>query len=973
MKFKFLILFFACLFVVFNVKSQTLKQDKNDDLTPKKWADSILNKLTVDQKIGQLFMIAAYSNKDEKHVLFIEDLIQKYELGGLIFMQGTPIKQAELTNRYQQKSKIPLLIGFDGEWGLSMRLKESYQYPWNMTLGAIRDNNLIEEFGKQLGIQHKRIGVHVNFAPVVDVNTNPLNPIIGNRSFGENKLNVAEKAIAFTKGIQSEGVMASAKHFPGHGDTDKDSHKTLPTISFDESRIDSVELFPYKKLIENDLKSVMVAHLHVPSLDTIKNLPSTLSYKIITGLLKEKLGFQGLIFTDALNMKGVINGSKPGEIELAAFLAGNDVLLFSEQIPEAIAKIKIAFESGLISAERLDYSVRKILESKYWVGLHHYKPIVLEGINDELNTVENEVLHRKLIENSITLLKNEKNIFPIQHLEKQKIAYVKIGDADHLPFINMLQNYAEVTPVDFTLNDSINEKLATFNLIIVGYHKADDNPWRNHKLNEQELILLEKLSKANNTLLTVFANPYSLLDIKNFQPFKSVFLAYQNSILSQEITAQMLFGAFETKGKLPVSIRNEFYEGYGLISNNISRLTYGIPEEVGMNRLKLQEIDSIAKYVINNDIAPGLQILVARDGKVIYQKSFGHHTYDNKQAVKSTDVYDLASLTKILATLPLLMELEEKGKIEIDDKLGHILPEYRDSNKRKITIAEMLSHNARLQAWIPLYTLTLDKEIKKPSSVYYNNSKNTDFKTEVAKNLYLRSDYQDSIYSIVEKSELLKKKEYKYSDLPYYIFKQYIEKQSHKPLNILVDEHFYDKLGANRLTYLPLQKIDSSAIVPSENDTYFRYQILRGYVHDMGAAMQGGVGGHAGLFGNANDVAKMMQLYLQKGFYGGQRYFKTNTLEKFNHRYFEEEGNRRGLGFDKPLINGGESNTCGCVSKESFGHSGFTGTFAWADPESKIVYVFLSNRTFPTMENNKLIKEEIRTKIQKIIQDAIVK
>lgn len=967
------LMFFILLIAASTTNAQTFKIENQEDLLQKKWVDSLLNTLSVEQKIGQLFMIAAYSNMDEKHYQSIENSIQQYQIGGLIFMQGTPLKQAELTNRYQQKSVIPLMIGFDGEWGLSMRLKESYQYPWNMTLGAIRDNNLVEEFGQQLGKQLKRIGVHVNFAPVVDVNTNPLNPIIGNRSFGENKINVAEKAIAFTKGIQRAGVLASAKHFPGHGDTDKDSHKTLPTINFSASRIDSIELYPYKELFKTGIGSVMVAHLHVPSLDAGKNIPSTLSYKIVTELLKENMGYRGLIFTDALNMKGVVNGNEPGAIELSAFLAGNDVLLFSEKIAEAIQKIKVEVDKGVISQERLNESVRKILEAKYWAGLNNFNPIELEGLQESINAIENEVLHRKLIANSVTLLLNKEENFPIRHFDKQRIAYVKIGDADHSSFLDMLQNYTSVTPVEIISKDAINNQLSEFNLVIVGYHKSDDNPWKNHKLNADEIELLKEISKHNKAILTVFANPYSLLDIASIQNFKSVVLAYQNSQLSQEITAQMLFGAHGIKGKIPVSIKNEFYEGHGLISSNLSLLSYGIPEEVGMNRLKLAEIDSIAQQVINQEMAPGMQVLVAKDGKIIFNKNYGFHTYDKKQVVKSDDVYDLASLTKILASLPLIMELEENGKLELDDKLSHLLPEFRDSNKRKITVKEMLSHHARLQAWLPFYTKTLVKETKKPDSIYYRTTKSKDFTLEVVKNLYLRSDYLDSIYAEIEKSDLLKKKEYKYSDLPYYILKKYIEKEFHKPLNKLVDEHFYNQLGANKLTYLPLHKMDSSAIVTSENDTYFRNQLLQGYVHDMGAAMQGGVGGHAGLFGNANDVAKMMQLYLQKGFYGGHRYFKTSTIDKFNHRYFENEDNRRGVGFDKPLINGGNSNTCGCVSPESFGHSGFTGTYAWADPESKLVYVFLSNRTFPTMENQKLIKEEIRTKIQKIIQEAIVK
>ncbi len=942
-----------------------------DTLAQTKWVDSVLNSMTIDAKIGQLFMVQAYSNKDEDHSIFIDSLIENYQIGGLIFMQGTPEKQAVLNNRYQSISKVPLLIGFDGEWGLDMRLENTYRFPWNMTLGAIRDNKLIEEFGIRLAKQCKRLGIHINFAPVVDININPENPIIGNRSFGENRENVTQKASAFIKGMQSQHVLANAKHFPGHGDTASDSHKTLPVLDFDFERLNSIELYPYKQLFKSDLTSVMVAHLSVKALEPNEELPTSLSYRVVTGLLKEKLNFHGLVLTDALNMKGAANFVLPGEIELTAFIAGNDILLIPEDVPAATAKIQNALDEKIISEERLDYSVRKILKAKYWAGLNKFKLVDLNNLQEDLNLISDELLHRKLVESSITLLKNESFVFPIQSLDKKKVAYVKFGDADNDDFVNMLKNYTEIEVVSSENLDELITKLESYNIVIVGYHKSNLNPWQDYKFHDKELVWLQEIARTNTVILDIFASPYSLLQLKTFKNINGILLSYQNSSISQEISAQMIFGALETKGKLPVSIKNEFGEGHGLISTSLKRLAYSIPEDVGLSSEKLKRIDSIANVVIREKMAPGLQVLVARKGKVVYNKSFGLHTNLDTIRVLNTDVYDVASMTKILATLPLIMELEEKKVIKLESTLGELLPKLKKTNKSILKVKEVLSHYGRLQAWVPFYLKTLDS-LKNPSSLYYSKEISNKFNLKVADNLFLRSDYKDSIIDIISKTELLNKPIYKYSDLSYYLFKNYIENYYRKDLNELTQEHFYKSIGANRTSYLPLNKFMKNSIVPTENDNYYRYQLIQGYVHDMGAAMQGGIGGHAGLFSNTNDVAKIMQLYLQKGFYGGKRYFLTKTMDKFNHRYYADKNVRKGIGFDKPQLIETEKATCGCVSDKSFGHSGFTGTYTWADPETEIVYVFLSNRTFPTAVNNDLVKHNIRTEIQQFIQDAII-
>jgi beta-glucosidase-like glycosyl hydrolase/CubicO group peptidase (beta-lactamase class C family) len=971
MKKKVLLVFFIGF--VLNLFSQSVDPLRAKDFEAQEiWVDSLMNSMTVDEKIGQLFMVQAYSNLDKKHEDFIAELITKYHVGNLIFMQGTPVKQAILNNKYQALSKVPLLIGIDGEWGLDMRLKNTFRYPWNMTLGAIRDNALITQFGDRVGALCKRLGTPINYDTVVDINTNPANPIIGNRSFGENKENVTNKSIAFTKGMQSVGVLASAKHFPGHGDTAKDSHHTLPVVNFDTQRLDTLELHPYKKMFDAGVASVMTAHLSIPKLESNPGLPSSLSPKIVTDLLKVKMGFLGLIITDGLNMKGAANYSTSSEIDVAAILAGNDLLLIPQDVPGSVQLIKTSLEIGILTEERLDLSVRKILSAKYLAGLNTYKPVVLEHLNEDLNALVDVLLHRKLVENSLTVIKNEKQFLPIRNIENKKIAYFSLGDDTGDHFVSMLKNYGKVDVISENNTAELIEKLKPYNLVVIGFHKSNAHPWKSYEFSLKELVQLQEVARTKRVVLAVFASPYSLLQVKSFTNIESIVVSYQNSKTAQELTAQLLFGALNAKGKLPVSINNVFVEGFGLSTQGLNRLGYSIPEDVGLSSEKLKAIEMTIDTIIKQKMAPGVQVLVARNGKVVYQKSFGHHTNDQKIKVKNSDVYDVASLTKILASLPLLMKAEEEGEISLNSSLQEMLPFFKNSNKDTITVKEILSHHGRLKSWIPFYKDTQDSITGKNLKQFYQSKRSNKFKIKVAEKIYLSKSYKDSIHKYIKEAAQRKKSGYKYSDLGYYIFKEVLEDKYKEPLASLVDKGFYHSLGANRMTYLPLLKFNKSEIVPTEKDDYYRNQLLHGNVHDMGAAMLGGVGGHAGLFSNANDIAKIMQMYLQKGFYGGKRYLKTETIHKFNKRYFSEEKVRRGLGFDKPQLNPNIKATCGCVSDKSFGHSGFTGTYTWADPASGIVYVFLSNRVYPTVDNDGLVKTNMRTKIQQIIQDAII-
>ena len=941
----------------------------NDFAGQRQWVDSVYNSLSLKQKIGQLFMVDAFSSKGKAEQNRLAKLIEEQEIGGIIFSKGGPVRQANMHNALQAKSNVPMLIAMDAEWGLSMRLDSTYAFPWNMTLGALQDKTLVKQTGAQIAKHCKRLGVHMNFAPVIDINTNPKNPIIGNRSFGETKENVSDKGILFMQGMQSQNVLASGKHFPGHGDTDKDSHKTLPSILFTKERIDEIELYPFKKIIKEGISSIMVAHLNIPSLEKTPGLPSSLSENVVTNILRKKLRFNGLIFTDALNMKGAANFQEPGAIDLAAFEAGNDVLLISENVPKAVTKIEAAILSGEMTVQRLESSVRRILKAKFKAGLNKYTPIETDSLIADLNSIENDLLYEKVAENAITLLRNDLNSVPVKDLELKKIAYVAMGDASGQAFYEQLKLYADVTKVTVTTKADIT-KLKAYNHVIVGFHKSNENPWKSYKFTKQEKLVLTTVAQLHKTTLVAFAKPYALNNLDAVTYLNSVVIGYQNSTIFQQKAAQALFGAIPIKGKLPVSITPHFKVGDGFFLKNSERLSYGIPESVGVNSQKLSKIDSIVNVCLTRKMSPGLQLLVARKGKVIFNKAYGYQTYKKETPITHQSIYDVASLTKILSSLPMLMQMEEVGSFKLTDEFSELLPELKGTNKAHLRIVDALAHQARLKAWIPFYIGTLDSITRKPSTQYYRKQYDTLFSNQVAKDLYIRKDMKDSIFQEIVDSDLRERKGYKYSDLPYYFLQRYVEQYYDNSLSELTQNFVYTPLGASRTGYLPLERFDAAEIVPSEVDNLYREQEIRGYVHDQGAAMLGGVGGHAGLFSCANDVAKIMQMYLQNGRYGFADYFKPKTINAFNKCYFCDEENRRGLGFDKPQLDE-VGPTCGCVSMSSFGHSGFTGTYTWADPDEEIVYVFLSNRTYPDSDNRLLIKEDIRTKIQQVIYDAI--
>ena len=932
------------------------------------WVDSTYTSLTLEEKIGQLFMVMAFSEQGEKHFDKISKNIVEDNIGGVIFSSGGPYGQTEWLNKFQKKSKVPLLIGMDAEWGVAMRLDSVQAFPWNMTLGAIQNDVLVKDIGHRIGEQAKRLGIHINFAPSVDINTNPKNPIIGNRSFGEDKQNVARKGIAFMQGMHEAGILSSAKHFPGHGDTATDSHLVLPSINFSMERIEEVELYPFKRIINAGVSSVMVAHLDIPAIDA--GIPSSLSQKTVQTLLQDSLQFKGLVITDALNMKGASGISPKYGIDVSAFLAGNDILLIPNDVSVAIKKMKRAFKAKKITEQRLAHSVKKILKAKYLVGLNNNKEISSEFLSDNLNTNKDDYLIAKAMQAAITVVQNKNNVLPLE--KTTTYGYLKLGDDTGLDFRNSLSKEIKLHRVNESLSNSeIISNLKDYEKIIIGFHRSNDNPWKASSFSKKEIQLISELVKSHTIILDVFVKPYALSKINTLEGIDGLVVSYQNNIPAQIASADILLGDRKATGKLPVSISSSFPVGMGIELNGPTKIGKGTPESVGIDSNLLNRIDDLALIAIDSLMTPGMQILVARHGKIVFNKSYGFHTYEKKKPVTNTDLYDLASLTKVLATLPLVMKEVDQGKLTLETRLGDLNEEWKQSNKADISIQDMLSHYARLTPWIPFYKETLKKGSPKLNKKFYRKRKSKRFSIPVADHFYGKRDLPELISNQILESELRDSLMYKYSDLPYFFMKDLFENRYNESLEILARDSFYLPLGLNRTTFNPNKNTPNQTIIPSEIDSYYRNQELKGEVHDMAAAMLGGVGGHAGLFSNASEVAVLMQLFLNKGTYAGKRYFSAETFDQFNQCLYCDQGNRRGVGFDKPQLEGSGS-TCGCLPKSSFGHSGFTGTYAWADPENELIYIFLSNRTYPTMDNNLLLKHDIRTRIQQYIYDSII-
>jgi beta-N-acetylhexosaminidase len=938
------------------------------------WADSLYQTMSFEERIGQLVMLRAHSDKGYEYEQAIAAQVTKYKAGGLCFFQGTPVRQAELTNQYQSSLRVPMLIAIDGEWGLGMRLKETISYPKQIAMGAIADHHIMFEYGEEVAKQCKRIGINCNFGPVADINNNPGNPVINDRSFGEDRENVTQKAIGYALGMQAQGVLACGKHFPGHGDTDTDSHEALPILHHSTYRLDSLELYPFRKMIEAKVGSMMVAHLNIPSIDNRKNRPSTLSDRIVTRLLRKSMGFDGVIFTDAMEMKGVTKFFKPGEADVAAIKAGNDVILLPENVDACFTALYKAARNGELPADQVEASVKRVLAAKYRCGLNNYKPIEISGINAFVQRPEAMVFKRKLYRKALTLVRDPNQFIPVQSLENKRFASVAVGaENSSTRFQQSLDRYTDVTDFQVPKNlsaarqASLLDSLKAFDFIFVSMHDMSRKPALKFGLAPESIQFVKALSAQQATAVTIFGNPYSLRD---FEGVDCVLVAYDEDIENQDVTAQALFGASDITGHLPVTVTaNAVYaQGVERVSES-HRLAYDLPESQGLNSATLKGIDSLAEVIIGSGASPSCQVLVARKGSVIMNKSYGFQDYSRTMPVNWKDLYDLASVTKVASTTLATMRMDEQGLIQTSMPMSTYVPGLLNTDKSHLRVDEMLAHHSGLKAWIPFYKNTLDAS-GYPDAKYYRTVPEGNFNVFIAPNLYMDYNYIDTIWNDIYTSELRAVKAYKYSDLGLYLSKQMVENVSHRPIQDFNRDYFYGPLGATNTNFNPIQTCPDKACVPSEHDRYFRHKEIKGSVHDMGAAMLGGVGGHAGLFSNANDLAKIFQMLLNGGSYFGRRYLQEATIQKYTTRY--PGGTRRGLGFDMKELNyQAQQNQCKSAPDGTFGHLGFTGTCVWADPENELIVIVLANRTYPSMDNSKFITEDYRPKIQEIVYQAL--
>lgn len=978
MKNHFLTLCLAATMLIAGTASYAQKADGQSACD--KWVNNTMNKLTLEEKIGQLIVARVPTKKaTKKQKKEFRECITKYKVGGLCFFAGKCDEQLAQTKEYQQLSQTPLLICLDAEWGLGMRLTDAYSFPRQMMMGAISNDTLIYKMAEAIASQCKKMGIHVNFAPCVDVNSNPKNPVIGARSFGENPEIVAQKSLQYVKGMQNNGMIAVAKHFPGHGNTDVDSHLDLPVLKQSKKELAGCDLLPYKTMITGGVKGIMAAHLQVEAYEQMENCPSSLSKNIVTNLLRNELKYNGLVFSDGLDMKAVTKHYKNGEAELVALQAGVDVLLLPDNVGKAVEAIKTAAENDKDLQSLIDAKCRKILRAKYQCGAASAKSAKLSAPT-KADWQNCEEITRQIVREAITLIKNDDDILPLHNLGGKRLVSVNIGCSEGTTattFTNNVNRFAVCEHFFFdntTCADSISvsDTIGKCDIAIVTVHAyANLTAGKNYGITKDVSAIIDSvIGLSDKVIVNVLGSPYTINHFKSEKIPDAVLIDYQNLAVTQQASAEAIFGAIPIKGHLPVSAK-VFKEGAGMTTTKV-RMDEIPLAKTPYNNVHFRRVDSLALDGIKQKAYPGCQILVAKDGDIIFNKTYGNLTYDPKSPkVNNSTMYDLASLTKVTATTIAMMKLVDAGKVKLSDKMSRYLPYLKNTDKEDITILEAMCHTAGFQAFIPFWkdvvtNGTLD------STVFERNPDNINDFYPFVDDIYICKKHRDEVLHKIAKSKLLPEKKYLYSDFGFILLSDLVERVSGQSLDVFMYQHFYQPLGMSRTAFNPLTNgFDKANIAPTEKDTRFRKIQVQGTVHDENAALMGGVSGHAGLFSNATDIAKLYQMILNNGTYAGDEYLSKEVIQLFNYRHFAKQNNRRAVGFDKPAIKGKSSPCAPEASQKSFGHSGFTGTFVWVDPEYNLTYIFLSNRAYPDVSTNKLAKMNIRTNIQSEIYKAI--
>lgn len=957
------------------------------------WVDSVMNKLSFKEKVGQLFIYTIAPVDTKRNLELLREAVDTYKVGGLLFSGGKMQTQVDLTNRAQKQAKVPVMITFDGEWGLAMRLRGTPVFPRNMVLGCIRDNQLIYEYGREVARQCRQIGVQVNFAPVADVNINPKNPVINTRSFGEDPVQVADKVIAYAYGLEGGGVLSVCKHFPGHGDTDVDSHKALPVLPFTRERLDSVELYPFKKAIRAGLGGMMVGHLQVPAIEPIGGLPSSLSRNVVYDLLTDELAFKGLIFTDALAMKGV---SGNGNVSLQALKAGNDMVLAPRNLKDEIPAVLEAVEKGELSKEDIENKCRKVLTYKYVLGLKKKPFVQLSGLEQRVNSPQARDLIRRLNQAAITVLNNKNHILPLHADKAQRIALLEVGKPGETETLaKQMSRYASLSRFRLRPNQTeeenrrLRDSLATYKRIVIAVSEQRLTPYH---------PFFAKFAPESPAIYLFFTPGKMMLQIhRAVSDASAVVLGHSHNSDVQRQTADILFAKATADGRLSASLGGLFPTGAGVTITPESP-SHFIPEEYGLSSALLKKIDTIALDGIQQGAYPGCQVVVLKNGHIMFDKAFGTYAGKGSPRVESTDIYDLASLSKTTGTLLAVMKLYDKGRFNLTDKISDYLPFLQRTDKKDITIREILYHQSGLPPWLPFYQEAIDKDSYdgrlfsarkdaqhpvrigtatwanpkfKFKSEYISPVKTGDYTVHICDSLWLNRSFRKVIEEKIVETPL-KQKRYVYSDIGFILLGMLVEQLAGMPMEAYLQREFYGPMGLERTGYLPLRRFAKSEIVPSNKDRFLRKETLQGFVHDEASAFFGGLAGNAGLFSTAREVAHIYQMLLNGGEIDGKRYLSKETCQLFTTEV--SKISRRGLGFDKPDMQDSKKGNCASVAPAGvYGHTGFTGTCAWVDPENELVYVFLSNRIYPDVTNRKLNQLHIRERIQEAIYGAMKK
>lgn len=953
----------------------------------RRWVDSVMATLTPRQRAAQL-MFPNINPLDAAAGSTIRKYMGDNAMGGILFDHAPLKKYAETIAMTQNVAKVPALITFDGEWGLSMRIKETPRFPKNMALGAVSDPSLLYEYGREMARECRLLGVNVNFAPVVDVNSNPGNPVIGTRSFGSDPERVARLAAAYATGLEAGGVMAVAKHFPGHGDTSTDSHKTTTTVDHDRSTLRHVDLLPFNALVKTGAGGIMAGHIIVPALDP-KGLPATASHAMLTDELRKRMGFEGIIFTDALTMKGALNGGKRNVVE--AFLAGADAFLSSDSPVRDVDDLMQAVKDHRIDQKDIDSRCRKILQFKYALGLNRPQTKPTADLESKVNSRQAEAVNRRLSAAVITAIWNHHHTLPLPVEQAHATAIVNLGDPARNDFSGMCARYTAIdcfgAGAEQAISESELKRIAGHQNVVVAVYSDSQQSREN----------FARIAGANKHVTAVFfTGVYSL---RKFLPavksVQALVAAYDDTPYLREYAAQALFGGITVDGRLPVDLRDIANCGSGVTIKK-SRLGYGLPEMAGLKASMTDSLDSLINLALRREAIPGAQLLVARNGMIVHNRSYGNLTKGGAPVTDST-IYDLASVSKAVGTLPGIMAVYDDHHLKLDEKISHYIPALRGGDKDGITVRDLLYHESGMPAGLNMFDAMIDtasysgrlitgkQDAEHPiliqkgawghrnarlRSDILSRERSEEFPVAVAKGIYAGRTTYDSVMNRIYNIPLRPTKAYNYSCLNFCLLMNIEQNITHQPHNEFVAERIWRPVGAHRFTYRPAELTPEAVTAPTEKDTFLRRQTVNGYVHDELCAFSGGVQGNAGVFGSAEDLAKLCQMWLQNGGYGERRVLTPQTTKLFTTD--KSPTCRRGLGFDKPdTANLKASPTCDEADASVFGHLGFTGTVFWVDPANDLIFVFLTNRVNPTRDNSAFSSMNLRPDLFRAVYKAL--